>query len=486
MLRAIGTAPRGSWATQGMRVARVRRGRLAIGAVGQGIFAAVTTLGLLAAGQEELASLAGYATLAVALVRPTAGLAAAAILIPLHGPDVLQPIGLGISLAGATFVGTMLRAAIDRPRLRVGIGGVAVAGYLGVSAVWLWPQIGGYPASEFGTATIQFLNVAAGVGLATAAAIIFLRTSPLPYLRLIVATGVFAAAMALLMAVWGSPDGIPLRALMAIPDAEWPGRAVGPFVNANYFGLHLQLIIILAIGLLAFSGSIGRVLLLGSIGLMGLVVLATLSRGALLGLGSGVVILAFARSRRAGAVVVVAGLALVLVAYPVFLEARLDITHPAPGALGAQDRSDSARRDALLAGLALFRESPLVGTGFGRVQFLSPWYLGEATVTFPHNQFIKVLAEQGLVGVLLVNAAIIAVVASLLRARRRPRAIGMAILAAYLVSFLFGEPLISLQTSGVVWIVLPALLYGGIGDRQRGWAGRAQPGPALVRAVRGA
>ena len=91
-----------------------------------------------------------------------------------------------------------------------------------------------------------------------------------------------------------------------------------------------------------------------------------------------------------------------------------------------------------------------------------PVYAATATLrrfnaaTSSHNQYLNILAEQGLLGIAALAALLAALIAGLIRARSEISRLGIAMLATYAVAGLVLEPLNSLQTSGTLWLVLGA------------------------------
>lgn len=70
---------------------------------------------------------------------------------------------------------------------------------------------------------------------------------------------------------------------------------------------------------------------------------------------------------------------------------------------GKFDPSTSGRLEEYTQGVLHWLESPLFGNGLGSFPV---WYLGEDTVYYPHNFVIEILAELGLIGLLIFSAAL--------------------------------------------------------------------------------
>lgn len=98
----------------------------------------------------------------------------------------------------------------------------------------------------------------------------------------------------------------------------------------------------------------------------------------------------------------------------------------------AEDESISGRRDVMLAGLAMFRDNPLLGVGFGnysayywdyasRLGLESSFTLSEVDdgVRHPHSLYIEIISETGLLGLLAFVFFITTLFIELLRVRKK-------------------------------------------------------------------
>jgi O-antigen ligase/tetratricopeptide (TPR) repeat protein len=207
------------------------------------------------------------------------------------------------------------------------------------------------------------------------------------------------------------------------------GQVFGPFVNRNHFAFYLNLCIGPGVGLLlsrrhpAAAGerrwSFPRPALLhdpaalwlcAGLALMAGSVLFSLSRGGMLALAGMVlacVVLGWrhARSLRLGTGLLVGGLAAVLAGWLGFglLEGRLETLW--------KGEALENRLPVWQRALGLVADFPLCGSGYGTFLYLEPLYrtdAGEAGLSFEHihNEFLEVLAEGGVVGLLLAVLAV--------------------------------------------------------------------------------
>lgn len=182
------------------------------------------------------------------------------------------------------------------------------------------------------------------------------------------------------------------------------GRAAGLYGNPNVSGMAILCGALLALG---YLDTRLRPFLLG---IAGLGILLTLSRGVLLSFG--VCIVALAASGRislkgtltwTAVVASVAALLLLLLigldgiqlAYSAIVERGvLDRIADASVTTGGIDYSTNLRADVLVEGLRLFLEHPLLGAGIGAT---NEWSLGVST----HNTYVKQMAEYGIAGLAL-------------------------------------------------------------------------------------
>jgi O-antigen ligase len=131
---------------------------------------------------------------------------------------------------------------------------------------------------------------------------------------------------------------------------------------------------------------------------------------------------------------------------------------------GRNDQVGNTMRDRLVlmnAGLQMAEEAPVFGIGVDRFYESSPRYVGanERHVQVPenaHNNFIQVLAEQGLAGLLALLWLLWTVLGGGLRAQRQqPTTIRAGLLlgvAACVATWLTGHPLLVPEFTFVFWL----------------------------------
>jgi O-antigen ligase len=208
----------------------------------------------------------------------------------------------------------------------------------------------------------------------------------------------------------------------------------------------------------------------------GVALALSFSRGGLLSALVGMLTLAFVRSPKVGIAVSIAFITIGALTYPLFLEARLEQTFGAasPNAYVEAAESEESRLAAMAGGMGLWSAAPIFGVGFGRFEALIPLFNPGSGLTYPHNWYIRVLAEQGVVGAIVVAVTAIALLLALVRSREPLRATALAMAFATLTFNLFGDPLLGLQSTGILWVVCAAALTPQAARSRLG-------GPALVR-----
>jgi hypothetical protein len=211
----------------------------------------------------------------------------------------------------------------------------------------------------------------------------------------------------------------------------------GLFGNPNDLALHLVTMIPLAVGLLfATRNPITKVLyLLCSLLMLGGII-ATFSRGGVLGVACAILVLMWKLSRRGRIVFAVVGILTIVVLAPGIIRSRLGTT---------QDASAIARTDDLKRSLFLTVRHPVFGIGMGNYVY----YSNRAKAT--HNAYTQVASELGVVAGVCYLLFVIAPLKPLRRierenldSKRKPPVHYLAIalqasLAGYMVSSFFAS-----------------------------------------------
>ena len=222
-----------------------------------------------------------------------------------------------------------------------------------------------------------------------------------------------------------------------VAEGEVVGRIYGSFGHPNFYGAFLAGLIPLAVAVV-FQSSLSRSL--RWLALSALVL--SYARGAIIGLVAGAVLwLAVLRPRLAITVVVATVIAAVALA-PASLKERFD-----PGASGSDV---TLRSDIWSSALAIYAERPILGTGLDNFpvayQELPSTTANAAQRRLLHNDmllvpphpqsiYLQALAEQGLVGLLVLLGFCGMVIVVLFRASKVDDPVGRAIGAATGIAF---------------------------------------------------
>jgi O-antigen ligase len=405
--------------------------------------------------------------LVTAIVSPMTGLIALAVLAPIPRPLVIPAPGLYVAMIGAILLGAIFRLPIERPRLRGPSPEVLLLGafLLFVATQFLGGSLDGFPEPRGDEIGLVFASFATGVLAFIAASAVLRGRSPYPILTAVLVSGVLAAATALAQSA--GAEGL-------FGDLIGPSGAVdrmtGPFGDPNYFGAFLSIVVTLAVACAVIARPRWvKVLALAIAGFVLLALLLTLSRGGIVSLGAGLVVLSFTRGRKAALVTIAAMVLVVAVAYPRFAEVRYgSASDMASRGVGAQiDSSD--RTPLWMAGTEVFLAAPIFGVGYGRVAD----EIGDSA----HSWYVTLLAETGVAGTAMWALFILAAVVTLHGKPRPARTVGYSTLAAWMAASVFLDTPNTYQATGPLLITLAAALWSD-------WAPAAQEALANAPDVR--
>jgi hypothetical protein len=407
------------------------------------------------------------ATAVIALVSPTSGLVILAGTAPFFEPTSLLRV-LGISVQSAV----------------LGMRHVLVAA-LGISVLvrlvaggwrrmpWSWPV---YLAIAIGVLT------AIGVGVtATRFPVEWTKVAATTWL-----SSVGGAMIVLIVAVWVARTGSWRPVLAAIVSAtiaiglsvieqldrgaisggplDWIGfwkdfgpRLGGAVPSPNGMAALavMPVCIVTAWAILAASHR-GRILVTRMVALAVALLLfgamyLTFSRAALISLFGLAVVVGWRIHRRLGQVVLVGGLAAGLALLPSYLALRAQTVGvpTTPGSLLVA--TDALRLQAWDSAAHMWLDQPLTGQGFLAYKQLADVY-GDTVLSSPHNEWLRLFAEEGIVG----GVAGLVFIASLfwsLSRRRDPVASGiLAGAIGYVLMASFNNPFLFIQVSSVVFV----------------------------------
>lgn len=239
-------------------------------------------------------------------------------------------------------------------------------------------------------------------------------------------------------------------------DAPRPGGTLG---DANYYGQSLLIILPIALYLLAegrkrFARLAGWVAAL----LLVVAIVFTYSRGDAVALGT--ILVAAVVYKRPNPIYLLGGLIALVIALPILpnnyvsrLTTLVDIAGSNRQAILSED-SVRGRAGATQAAIEMFLDHPIIGVGRENYPSYQLEYLAGTSLAKsargipPHNLYLEVAAEHGLLGIIVVGGLLLVTLRALFEARRRFRDAGdhthselaswLAIgLLGYLVSALF-------------------------------------------------
>jgi O-antigen ligase len=270
---------------------------------------------------------------------------------------------------------------------------------------------------------------------------------------LAVAVGVAVVASVVCLIEYAAPGSISNGPFAWV--GFWKGfgaRLAGtiPSPNALSTQLIVPTMVLLAAVLLA------RDLRLRAIALIGLVpvVLAqylTFSRAPFIALYVFVVIVAWRFRRWAGMAVLVVGLVAGALALPAYLQLRGNSVSEGAVSTGSiLVASDELRFRAWGAALGMVEEKPLIGQGYLAYKELGETF-GDPVLGSPHNEWLRIFAEEGVIVGLVGIAFLFATAATLARV---PGWLGTGILAGflgYVIAASFNNPLLFVRVSAVAF-----------------------------------
>jgi O-antigen ligase len=241
---------------------------------------------------------------------------------------------------------------------------------------------------------------------------------------------------------------IAMRWLTPGPDSD---RATGPFVSPNILGIVAGIVVIVG-AVQALTMGKRWWLWAAFTALAGVALLASFSRGALLGLViAGAAVLAL-RSRRAAAVYLAVLALAAVIAVPIYLGAR---GATSGGSAAAALANDQGRIDAWLAGIRMIVAEPIFGHGFLSFRQLGESFGATDGLKTSHNEFIGLWAGSGVVALASYVVLIAGVIACALERKSDSWArVAIGALTLFLVAVSFSDALNFLAATGPMWLVV--------------------------------
>jgi O-antigen ligase len=260
---------------------------------------------------------------------------------------------------------------------------------------------------------------------------------------------VLAMTVALIdQAAPGRLQASPLDWTMARVESS---RATGPFPSPNRLGTIAAVTVVLG-ACLAWRGR-NAVRWLGlALALFAAVTLvASFSRGALLGLAIAGAVLTATRSRRTAAAYLGLCAVLGLVLVPLLVMGRLA---ESGGTLGGLLENDVGRFDAWIAGIRMIIARPLFGQGYDAFTVLGPQYGASEGLLTAHFELINLWAEAGIAAAVGYVAIVLGIVRAAWDRRDDVWAlVALGTIVVFFVSSSFNVLSPFLEVMGPAWII---------------------------------
>lgn len=394
----------------------------------------------------------------LALLHPGSGLTVFAVMAVFSEPFVLtRDLGAKSIVVGALAVGLALRL-VRRPRdfpwsLPIALALAVVAGTLagvGVAAA----RTDDATAAD---ALVRWISGPATMGVVLVAAAWTARRGSLRPLIVVTAAGVVAGLVGL--ADFFDDAGIRDTALdWLVRPTRFETRLAGVIPSPN----GVAALVIGPFAVCAAAAILGRtlripvrVLAAAGAAVLAVAMYFTYSRAALLGIFVVAVVVAWRIRRWLGAGLLVAGILAGVLLLPGYLASRSAAVGGGAEVdpSGVLVASDVLRLRAWAAASAIWADNPLLGVGFGQYGRYADAY-GDAILNAPHNEWLRLFAEEGiavgLVGVLWMGATVLTL-------RRVPGWLGAGALATAVgwgLAATFNNPLLFIQVSTVAFTIV--------------------------------
>lgn len=350
-------------------------------------------------------------------------------------------VALLLALWGARM---LAGGAIEIPRVPLLWPGIAMAGLIGLQLLLPWGSVHPHATWE----GLRLYLAYFGVVLVLTAHLVT-RARIVRLLSILIGWGVALAILGLVNHMWERP------VILWFPKEAYLDRLTSTFVNPNHQALYFAVLFFLALGLLlrprrrapssegnaarrhrraAEAGGLpGRVLLVGALALLGGALVLTMSRGGIASALAGlVVVFALSLHGRVGTWTLTAlgGVFAVVFLYASWF--GLDPVLARFSAL-AEEPFRNLRWPIWEATLRMAGDALPLGVGLGAFQEAFPLYRppvipANRLVDFAHNDYLQLLAETGLAGLLVLGWALLGLGAFVLRRwalRRDPFARGL-------------------------------------------------------------
>ncbi len=415
-------------------------------------------------------AVAAYIVIAIMLaLRPQLGYLALLPMLTFNHPQGFPPHGPIFLLAGIGLASVLFRWSIGlvhvprsvRPALWCSLA------FLAVTAFQLFLGV-----SEFGgtlplRAVSQYDQVFIILSVFAMGLAVLPGRARWPYHVAFLASFAVVAGVAILHFVW--PGTLEVLSLdwMVHPSAS-VYRASGVIANPNFLGLALACGLSWIVVTAIWQGAQGRpevtTWLAPIITAAGIALILTFSRAAIVALGVGMIAALARRSLRAAGGLAAATAIAALLIYPLFVQVRLGQTfgEASPAGEAAFAESDRLRAQIAESAVMAFLDAPIAGHGFATFREISPTYSGQSILTSAHDLYLKVAAEQGLIGLALLGAFLFSIVMPMWRAGPGPWMASLAVAFAFMAFSLTADTLGSAQAmAGAFYLMAAGVAQAG-------------------------
>ncbi|MEO5953110.1 MAG: O-antigen ligase family protein, partial [Chloroflexia bacterium] len=252
----------------------------------------------------------------------------------------------------------------------------------------------------------------------------------------IMSAGVFLATLTIFQTITGTFNndfgGLAQYRVSDIAGDSEAARPGGTIGDANYYGQLLLVVVPIAMYLLFDSKTrLMRLIGLACTGILTVAVIFTYSRGDAVALGA--IVVATVIFRRPNPLIIVGGLVALVLSIPLLpanymarLTTVLDVAQGNQQTIYGED-SIRGRAGATQAAIEMFADHPFFGVGRENYPLYQLEYLngtGFAKVAKgipPHNLYLEVAAEHGLMGLIVFGGLLVAAWLALMDARKRFR-----------------------------------------------------------------
>jgi len=298
---------------------------------------------------------------------------------------------------------------------------------------------------------------------------------------LVVAVGVAVVAAVVCLVEYAAPGSVSNGPFAWV--GFWKGfgaRLAGtiPSPNALSTQLIVPTMVLLAAVLLARDVRLRAIALVGLVPVL-LAQYLTFSRAPFIALYVFVAIVAWRFRRWAGIAVLVVGLIVGALALPAYLQLRGSSV--AEGAVSTGSilvASDELRFRAWGAAFRMVEDKPLIGQGYLAYKEVAEVF-GDPVLGSPHNEWLRIFAEEGVIVGLVGVAFLFATAVTLARV---PGFLGTGILAGflgYVIAASFNNPLLFVRVSAVAFSIVGVGL--ALAERARAPATLADPAAEPVQ-----